>query len=145
MGKGGLVGLSHEYKVCKCPHIHKKLQPKKISIPIALFRPRQNIKRHRFSFNESSLIDDSGVTYEFFIFCATIWKREQWIISQLIFIFPSIYKTHCLNGGLIHTKVRFTMGEIQDWTIKKGKILAKYFFTQTLNIWRKKQKEKSYT
>ena len=40
----GVGGPSpHEYKVCKCPdHIHKKLQPKKISIPIALFRPRQN-------------------------------------------------------------------------------------------------------
>ena len=44
VGMGGLVGLSHEYKVCKCPHIHKKPQPKKISIPTALFRHRDKIK-----------------------------------------------------------------------------------------------------
>ena len=44
-GERGLVGLSHEYKVCKWPHIHKKLQPKKISIPIALFRLGQNTRK----------------------------------------------------------------------------------------------------
>ena len=43
--KGGWWALSHEYKVCKCPHIHKKLQPKKISIPIALFTARQNVEK----------------------------------------------------------------------------------------------------
>ena len=45
--KGGWWALSHEYKVCKCPHIHKKLQPKKISIPIALFTARQNVEKNR--------------------------------------------------------------------------------------------------
>ena len=59
---GGWVGLSHEYKVCKCPdaHIHKKLQPQNIPIPIALFRPRQNIKRHPI--DEFSSVIDPTVT-----------------------------------------------------------------------------------
>ena len=69
--KGGWWALSHEYKVCKCPHIHKKLQPKKISIPIALFTARQNVKKKTGmsfpGFKEWSSINDLTVAYECFI------------------------------------------------------------------------------
>ena len=67
-------------------------------------------------------------------------KKQRYIISQLIFIFSSIYNIHCLNGAVLHAQksdLRWERYKAKTTKKKKRHLIKTRFWKNTELMYRR--------